>query len=489
MGKWMGIDITDTAVRVAVIRSSLRATRLEVLREERLVDHETAAAALRAATQGLKAEVYTTALGGDRGYVRFVELPKAAQKAIGEVLTFEVESTLPTELDAPVMDHRILRHARDDDHISILAGVADVDEVRDRIGLVTRGVGAEPQRVGLGALPLANLISVCPELSASPEPLALIELGEHTSDVLILKGGEPRMVRTLSRGVAGLPHDAQNLAREVRQTLAAWRVHDGTAVARMFFVGVGRNVAGLDAFLQSELTVPIEDLPALELDVPAELQPHVPAGAKALAIALSADRRVRDLDLRQGSLQAQQSYQFLREKTPLLAGLAAAIFVSFGFSAFAELRALERETASLEAQLEASAAQNLGEATRDPTVADALLQDIVAGRSDDPLPEVDGFDLMVALSERIPPEIKHDITKFDFNKGKLNLDGVVDKIGEADAVMTALEAHPCFRDVKRVSTSQLKENRQKYKLELTVRCGPEEKKKKKRPAGAPGGGN
>lgn len=482
MAKWMGIDITETAVRVAMVRTSLRNTELEVLREERLVDHETPSAALRAATAGLKADIYATALSGDRGYVRFVELPKAAQKAIGEVLTFEVESTLPTELDDAVMDHQILRQPVDDDHIAILAGLAETEQIRERIGLVLRGTGSEPQRVGLGALPLANLITVCPDL-AVPGPVAVIELGENTSDVLVLKNGEPRMVRTLSRGVAGLPHDARNLAREVRQTLAAWRVQDGTAIERMFFVGAGRNVAGLDAFLQSELTVQIEDLPPLQLEVPAELQALVPSCAKALGIALSTDRRVRTLDLRQGSLQAQQSFQFLREKTPLLAGLAAAILVSFGFSVYAESRSLERETASLEAQLESSTAMNLGKPTRDHEAADQLLQDIIAGKTDDPMPEVDGFDLMVELSERIPSEIKHDITKFDFNKEKLNLQGKVDTIEEANKVATALAEHKCFKDVNLVRTSQIKgEDRQKYILELTVRCGADKKKKKKRPA-------
>jgi len=484
MAKWMGIDITETAVRVAMVRTSLRSTTLEVLREERLVDHETPSAAIRAATTGLKADIYATALSGDRGYVRFVELPKAAQKAIGEVLTFEVESTLPTELDDAVMDHKILRQPVDEEHIAILAGVAETEHIRERIGLVLRGTGAEPQRIGLGALPLANLMTVCADLAA-PGPLAIIELGENKSDLLVLKNGEPLMVRTLSRGVAGLPHDARNLAREVRQTLAAWRIQDGTAVERMFFVGAGRNVAGLDAFLQSELTVQIEDLPALQLEVPPELQALIPTCAKALAIALSADRRGRTLDLRQGPLQAQQSFQFLREKTPLLAGLAAAIFVSFGFSVYAELRSLERETASLEAQLESSTAMNLGKATRDYAMADQALQDLVAGKNDDPLPEVDGFDLMVELSERIPPEITHDITKFDFNKGKLNLQGVVDTIEEANRVSQAMEKHPCFKDVNLIRTSQLKkENRQKYILEFTVRCGPDEKKKKSKRPGA-----
>src|SRR5690606_33197078 len=206
MSRWMGIDITPTAVRIALLRTSYRRTAIEALREERIADHETPSAALRAATAGLKADAYATALAGSRAFVRFLSLPKAAQKAIGEVLGFEVESTLPFEMDDAVMDHRILAPGPTDppEQLPILAGVAYTEEVRDRIGLVLRGVGQEPQRVGVGPLPLSNLGQIFAEVGGAGLT-AVLELAETHSDFIVLRDGVPRFVRSLSQGTSGLP--------------------------------------------------------------------------------------------------------------------------------------------------------------------------------------------------------------------------------------------------------------------------------------------
>jgi general secretion pathway protein L len=482
MSRWMGIDITQTAVRVALLRATYRRTAIEALREERIADHETPSAALRAATVGLKADAYATALAGSRAFVRFLSLPKAAQKAIGEVLGFEVESTLPFEMDDAVMDHRILSPGPTDapEQLPILAGVAYTEEVRDRIGLVLRGVGHEPQRVGVGPLPLANLGQIFGEVGG-PDLSAILELAETHSDFVVLRDGVPRFVRSLSQGTSGLPESRHTIARELKMTLAAWRMEGGEAIDKVYVVGVGRDTPGVESFMQSQLGVQLADLPKAQVEeLTPDLELQLPRFAKALGIALSLARRGSDLDLRQGPLAAQQSFQFLREKTPLLAGLTAAIFVSFGFSVWAELRALSAEGAVLERQLEAATMTHFGEKTNDVAQAQQLLEDAISGKTDDPIPKVDAFDLMVELSQRIPQEMVHDIAEFEFNRDKVTIKGVVPTIDDANKVAEAMREHPCFKEVNITRTTRLQnQDKQKYTLELNVRCGaaPAEKKK------------
>ncbi|MBM4374801.1 MAG: PilN domain-containing protein [Deltaproteobacteria bacterium] len=485
MARWLGIDVSTTTVRVALLASSYRKLTLEALREERLADHADAVSALRAASQGLRPEACAAALDGRRAYTRKLDLPRAALKDLENVLAFEVEATLPVELEDSVMDHRRLAplpgSTANAETVAILAGVAPASAVRERVDLVKAGVGVDPSRIGLGPLALLNLGQVSREL-AGETPVVLVELAEDGGDVVIASGGEPRMLRSLTRGIQGLPEDAPRLARELKQTFAAWRASGGSPLDRVIVTGPGVDVPGLEGFLANELGLALGALPTLGLEVPTALMGQTTRFARAISLALSLSRRPADLNLRRGALEAQQSFQFLREKQPILSGLAAALLVSLGFAAFAEQRALESERKGLEDELAATTQVYFGTATRDPKEAADLLDAAISGKSDDPMPALDAFDVMQALSERIPPSLVHDVVDLDFKKNQLSLKGLVNTIDDANTVEKSVAEHPCFKDVNLSHTTKLKEkNKQKYTLELKIDCG--KAKADKKPAG------
>jgi general secretion pathway protein L len=476
MARWLGVDITKHSVRVAVLRSSYRRAQIEALREQKLADHESPAAALRAAVAGLRPDAVATALGGERAFVRLVSLPAAAQKELANVLTFEVESTLPFELDDCVVDHRLLGVLPGDPpaQLPIIAGVAFTEDVRERIALIQRGTGIEPQRVGLGPLPLVNLMQVAPAMAAS-ETTAIVDIDEERIEVLILRRGEPRFARSISFGTIGLPEKAhaESIERALRQTIGAWRMQGGPAIAECYVVGSGRFLPGIEGFLESQVGLRLVDLGKLQLDgLTADQEREVPRFAKAIALALSLGKRSAELNLRQGALEAQESYQFLREKTPLLAGLGAAIFVSFGFAVFSETRALEAQRVSLEQQLEVATESRLGSKTNDVKQAQQLLDSAVKGKAEDPLPELDAFDVMVEFSNRVPKDITHDVAEFEYNRGNVTIKGIVSSIDDAETIKNSMAEHACFHNVNIGKTTRIEnQDKQKYTLELTADCG------------------
>jgi len=483
MTRSLGLEITRTTIRLALVRSRYRRTTIEALREERCADHESRSAAIRATLGSLKCDAVASALAGERTFLRLLSLPATAAKELANVLSYEVEATLPFEIDDAVMDHRMLKHAPDTDpegQLPILAGVAFTEEVRDHIDLVLRGTGHEPQRVAIGSLPLSNLIQLIPELGRGQ--VAILELGEDNADLLILRDGEPRFARSTSQGLAGLPAAASVIARDLRQTIGAWRVQGGAPLGAIYVVGTGHEVEGLDAFIQSQLGVPVLPLPKPMLDgLSPDQAARLPRFAKALGLAMSLSRRPRDLNMRQGALEAQQSFQFLRDKTPLLAGLTAAIFVSFGFSVFAETRELDSSHATLQHQLENATQAHFGHKTGDLTEADELLSNAITGKTGDPMPTMDAFDVMVEVSKRIPAEVVHDIADFEYNRGEVTIKGIVPAISDANLVKDKMAEHECFNDAKISGTTQLKnQDKQKYTLEFSVRCQADEQSKGKK---------
>ncbi len=488
MQRLLGLEVTRTYVRAALLDVSLRKTTVEALEEVSVEDAGGQKEALWAAVGDLKPDGASVALSGEKAFFRRIEMPAAAMKEIQSVLGFELESTIPFELDEAVYDHRVLKGPAprtDATTVPIFAAVARIEDVKERIELVKEALKIDPERVGVGAMPLANLVSVMPELEGQPakkgepadeRPVAVLSLGERTSDMVILQGGDPVFCRSLSRGTHGLPGSAPALSRELRQTLAAWRAQGGDLLRGIYLVGGGASAAGAEVYLSTELGVTMLPLPAPRLEgLTPEQREKLPRFAMAIGLALGLTGRAKGFNLRRGSLEVARSYPFLREKVPLLAGLGAVIAVSFGFSMLSEYSALGTEREVLEAQLAVVSQEVLGESTTDPQKARDLLAH-GPGAEDDPMPQADAFDVMVQLSKAVPQEVKHDVLELDMARnGHVRLEGTVPSVADAQSIAEKMKEHRCFKDVKISRTIQFSAEKQKYTLEFELKC---DKKKK-----------
>lgn len=488
MSKILGIDIGKAAVRAAVLKLAYRKVTLEALGEAPVTG--SVIDAIREACAGQKVDAIAVAISGEKSLYRTIDLPSSALKEIDNVLPFEIEAQLPFEITEAVFDYRLGKATPGSETTPIFAAVAKTEDVKDLINSVREAIGAEPERIGTGALPLANLAAIMPEIEKpfgkepadgqEALPVAVLDLGETTSDIVLLHNGDPIFARTLSRGTLGLPGSAPALSRELRQTLAAYRASGGGPLAGMYLVGGGASAQGAEAFLSTELGITILPLPKPRLDgVTAEQEAMLPRFAKSIGLAMSLAGKARGFNLRKGALEAQRSYPFLREKIPLLAGLAAVVVVSFGFSLLAQKQSLNSEKEILLSRLETATGEVFNEETNDIEKARGMLDKGPGATDEDPLPRADAFDIMVKLSESVPKEITHDVVELDINRGKVSIQGTVPSIPDAQGIADKMKEHKCFKDVKIARTAQFAEGKQKYVLELELKCEAEKKKSKK----------
>ncbi|MCW5835660.1 MAG: pilus assembly protein PilM [Labilithrix sp.] len=496
MSTWLGIDIGTTAVKVAAVRSAYRKLQLvgvasvEVAQAGGVAEAiSMAARAVMGERQGL-GDAVAIAIEGSRATVKIVGLPANAAKQLGEVLPFELEATLPFDLADAVFDYRLLPGVREKkgEELSVLVGLAKTADVKERIDLVKATLGVEPERVGLGAFPIANLVGLVPTLAEGI--VAVVDLGTVSSDVVILSNGEPLFARTIGLGTKGLPGTAPKLARELRTTIAAHRAQGGEPPTRVLLCGGGASVSGAEAFLSSALELPVEKLPPPVLEAPAIAPEHastVARFAKAIGLAVGLGPRALGLNLRRGPLAFERGMAWIKERVPLLAGLGAVILVSFLFSAWAQLYAKSKERAALEAALGSVTREVLGEETTSAERAKQLLGQQTAINDDDPLPHADAFDVMVKLSEQIPASMTHDIEELDVQKNHVIVHGIVSTVADTETIRTNLKNERCFSDPKITRTSQMVgEPRQKYVLEFDLKCPEDQKGGDKKASGAAG---
>jgi len=481
MTKHLGIDIRSTYVRVAELEVSYRKTTIQALYEVDRAHFSSLVEAVKACAGPLvkEAETIATAVPGDQAFFHRIELPLTAQRQLEEVLPFELEAQVPIDLDELSYDHRVLPRDPNQQLLHVLTAAARTEHVRASIETCREALGREPDRVSCGALPLANLCNVCSEL-AGPGPIALIDLGATTTEVVFLAQGQAVLARTISRGVQGLPETAPALAAALRQTLARWGVTAGSGLQSAYLLGGGAAAQGADEYLAYELGVTVLPLPTLHFDsLTSDQALLVPRFAKAIGLALGMGGRARDLNLRQGGLAYQRGYGFIKEKVPILAGLAGAIAISFFFSAWAESVSLGRENETLKANLAAQTSAAFGEEVLDPDEVISELDRLKKKAADDPMPAMDALDIINEISKAVPLDTKHDIEEFDLARNKVKVRGIVGSTDEAQAISAALDAQECFEEVKIGKITQVvNETRQKYSLEFDVNCDAKAKKKK-----------
>ena len=487
MAGFIGIDIGKTHVRAASVSVGYKRLSLGRMEEVALDSVESLERAVQIVAAPLleHADALAIAINGDHCFMHRITIPATAAKRLEEVLPFEIEAQVPVDIDELVYDYRSLRRRDSKEPVVVMTAAARIESVRARIDLIQSALSRQPDRVGCGPLSLANLAAVVTPLRG-PGPFALVDLGADRTEVTVLQNGEAVFVRTLSQGVAGLPASASALASELRQTFLSAAVAVGSDLQAAYLVGGGSAAQGAAEYLAYEAGVPITPLPALELEgISEDRAPSVPRFAKAIALALGASGRGRDVDLRKGPLEYQRGFGFLKEKLPVLSGLGAAIAISFLFSNWAEMRALDREHEVLSAQLGSLSKEVLGESVSEAEAANEALTRAQSSDEADPLPQVDAFDIMVKLSEVIPSTMVHDIEELDMQRGHVKVSGVVGSTTDAQTIAADIGKTNCVKDAKIGKiTQQVNSERQKYVLEFDVRCVDDTAAKKKKEGAA-----
>jgi general secretion pathway protein L len=482
MARYLGIDIGTTSVKAAALRVAYRKLVLEGLGTAPITEGGDRAEAIRAAATAAlgegSADAIATAIPGAQTTLRTVRIPESAQRQLAEVLPFELEAQLPFDLDDAILDWRVLPDATNEEGMAVLSAVTRVEDAKRRVELVTSALGMEPERLGVGPFPLANLAPYATRL-AEKNTVALLDLGTKTSDILFLRSGEPVFARTLSLGTEGLPQSAAKLAREIRLSLGAYRSQGGQPPDEIFLCGGGAFVSGAESFLAAELERPVHRLPALSLELgerAGAMAQDLPLYAGAIGLALSLSSRDRAaLDMRKGPLAYERGYGWMRDRIPALVGLGAVIMVSFVFSSCTAIYAASKERTTLEAALGTVTKEVFGESTSSADRANELLSAQNA-TEEDPLPHADSFDVMVRISEHIPQSMTHDVEELDVQKGHVVVHGIVGTITEAQSIVTSLATEKCFSDVKNTRISQVVGGeRQKYVIEFDLKC-PEDVK-------------
>ncbi len=197
MARYLGIEVTESQLKGAVLKTAYKKLLLEVVYT---VNRAPGPDGLQAATrdlahlvQGLLAStapggqaaeldgIYA-ALPGQEASIRAISLPRAVWKRGEKALLAELEGAVPFEVDDAVVDAQVTAPG---DPVPLLAVAGIRDRVKGYLEAMTLG-GLEPRELGVAPMALGELAAEIPELAVAG-PVLLVYSQDGRAEVVVLK--------------------------------------------------------------------------------------------------------------------------------------------------------------------------------------------------------------------------------------------------------------------------------------------------------------
>lgn len=494
MATIVGLDVDPQTVRAVVLKTALRKSEVQMYLSADIApadNDEERAANERAAVQAVIGRLakppdrVITELSGDECSIRTMSLPAKAAKKAGELLAFELEDEVPFEIEDSVLDYQAVSTI--DGVTKLLAAVAPKEAVRSHLARMN-AAGIDPRSVAIGAVALDGLVPLLPQL-AHPGPFVILDIQREGTDVCVIENGHVAFARTISVSTGDIDQGQQGrLERELRQTLAAYRMEGGREPAAYYVCGAMAVRQGVDAWLSRMLDAEVHVLPLPA--APGADEAVRAAYGRAAALAGRALMRGKPLDARQGEFATTQTATAIRQHLPTIAVCAAVILGAFVFSSYARYSVLSARHTQLEEELADVTDEYLGVETSNAAQALRLLER--GARGNDPMPAFDAYDAVAAISESIPEEMTHDVRQLQVDlgdgeeTGRFSLRGTVDTVSDTESLLRAIRDHrvvrsegdvetriQCFRALELGNTTSTADERRAYRLEGEIHCLPE----------------
>jgi hypothetical protein len=229
-----------------------------------------------------------------------------------------------------------------------------------------------------------------------------------------------------------------------------------------------------------ELGIPVRPLHAepepkegpdgLPIEVPTDA-PEADRFVLSSAIAESAARGQKQLDLRRGEFQYRANFSIVRQRASHLIVLAASVIACVGIHATITMRRLSAEQRVLKAQLQTATKELFGETRMEATDVTAALKHSFRDEMVS-LPKATAFDLLADISDHIPAadKVQVDIEDLDIRSKKTTMKGTIDSAASVDEIVANLKGVECFEEISKGPITEVSGGAKQFSLAIASKC-------------------
>lgn len=265
-----------------------------------------------------------TAVYGKGTLIRFIEMPRMNVEDLKASFAIEADKYFPFTQDQIHTDCYIIDPHGKAKKMRVMAAAVKKEMVAERLKMFG-ALGFESEFIGLNAIALANTASMLQNPDSSKEAVAILDVGDTVSSVIVMMEGTPQFVRDISIGGRDLtkrianalavefaeaerlkcnPAERMaevkgafdsmfaNLIQELRLSLDYFTNEHNREIDRLMLTGGASQMNGLAKYLESHLEKPVagwnpfENLPLADNLTAEELSQKSHRLAVALGLAL-----------------------------------------------------------------------------------------------------------------------------------------------------------------------------------------------------------
>ncbi len=412
-------------------------------------------------------------LPADKALFRFLSVPFKEDNKIRQILPFELEPTLPVNVDSLKMDFQ-KNVAGDQAHILAVAmDRSDFQSFMDKLA----AANIRPQLVVPGGFPLMAQI-MAHEGQDTAKTLFLDVAAEKTT-LYAMRSGRIEMVRSLSSGV-GDEAAAEALALRVRQTLAAWSdtIQDEAPASAIYVSGPVLQEPGNVERLAQALETPLHDidlhqwLPRVEIPDTVEWLPNLMNEALALAVLEAEGKPCPNFHRISSPLR-----NYWAAYRPFIMGpaiLLSTVLIIAASGVLLENHHLQKQVDGLDAQLTQIFKSTFPDARLTVPPLDQMkskLKELKKGGSgsEQNAAQNRSIDVLLQISQLIPESINVIFSRMTIGAGEVTVAGETSDFNSVDDIKNRLEKSELFKQITIASANMDKSGKKVlFKLKINL---------------------
>ena len=436
----VGLNISAGKVAASIVEKSLRSTELKDSFSRTFSSDAELAEILREQAGKWTGARIVSAISGLRISQRSVTFPFADRKRVEKALPFELEDMVPFSLDEVELDHLALDSDRGKDKkkpTAVVAMMVPKAALRSHLDLLA-SAGIDPQAIQPSFLGLCRVAGMIP----TEGPTVVVE----GNDLCLKDGSAVKAFRSFSdaRPSGGIKH-----------TLKALETEYGVRIEKAVILSESER-------LRSELA-------GLEISVE-RISPdfHGKTADDAVSLGLALGDEV---NFRKGEF----AYRLAdvgdrkRKRMLIIAGAAAAVLA--GINLGVKYYLVETSYSKLDREIREIYRQVAPESRSAPDpvrqlrmkLEDAKKKFGVLGTGSSAL------DVMKAVTEGIPKEVRVSFQDFSLEGDRLKLQGEAESFESVDKMKAELQKAPPFADIQVQDTRMGANNKVKFRFEIKLK--------------------
>ena len=481
--KILGLDIRNDAVSAVLLRSGIREIHIEAHEHVPIPDQKEIESSIVSALETITEKIDTTgsiciaSFPADRISYRNIRVPFKEQKKIRRILPFELEATLPFQVEDLVIDFRAVKFPDNRDHTDIVAAAVEKSGLKSYLQTLA-SFNIEPEIVTFGGCPAALCLA---KLADVPEYTLFVDIDKEKSTLFALVSGQISLVRSflINSDSSSASSRTKSLCVNIERTLCAFEEIFGFDFQpdEVLITGCGLDGSNPEDDMAKILELPVKraDLVSdtgLTIKNPAPWKPE--QMDNAFSLALLEIEGIDALNFRKGPFAAKK---YLAEhkksliKTGILAGL---VLILIFFNVFVDTYSMEKKAAGLDQQITDLFKTTFPDVKK---IVDPLhqmrvkIKDMQKGSL---LPGETGTNILVIdilndISYLIPKEIDVELTRLVMGAESVLITGDTDTFNSVDDIKSRLEQAEFFKKVT-ISSADIdrSENRVRFKLKVQL---------------------